>query len=319
MTRTRFEVVPPPMSKSNPSMQAPAPAPGGSASAIVGGLVVLALVAGASWAADQQLRRFLSALDEQLLGQASASLEHLLSLQREQLVSEVKVLADDNRIRSTVLAPKFDEGTVIDILDDLRKSSGATLLAVVDSAGKVTAVAGASGLRDVNLAASPAVKTGFDRPTSDIWTLPDQVQVVGVAPIRSGDQTPALLVKGLSLGRSQLSTVGKALGVTGALIIGERVAASSAEGPELDEGLRAAAKMVEGTEQVSSSGRGYLVRLARAGDGATSARLAWLVPHHHQFERARILSLLAWSPVPLCALLYLMLIVNARRRNGGIS
>jgi hypothetical protein len=81
----------------------------------------------------------------------------------------------------------------------------------------------------VNLGASPAVKTGFDRPTSDVWTLPDQVQVVGVAPIRSGDQTPALLVKGLSLGRSQLATVGQALGVTGALFIGERVAASSTD------------------------------------------------------------------------------------------
>jgi hypothetical protein len=56
--------------------------------------------------------------------------------------SEVTVLADDNRIRSTVLAPKFDEATVQDILEDLRKSSGATLLAVVDAAGKVIAVAG---------------------------------------------------------------------------------------------------------------------------------------------------------------------------------
>ena len=297
---------------------APAPAPS-SAGSVVAGLVVLGLVAGASWTADRQLRGFLSALDEQTLGQASASLEHLLALQREQLVSEVKVLADDNRIRSTVLASKFDEATVIDILDDLRKSSGATLLAVVDAAGKVTAVAGASGLRDVNLGASPAVKTGFDRPTSDVWTLPDQVQVVGVAPIRSGDQTPALLVKGLSLGRNQLATVGKALGVTGALIIGERVAASSAEGQELDEALRAAGRMGEGTEQVTAGGRSYLMRLARAGDGATAARLAWLVPHHHQFERARMLSLLTWSPVPLCALMLLMLIVNARRRNGGIS
>ena len=143
MTRTRFEVVPPPMSAS----PGPAPAPGGSAVTVMAGLVVLALVAGASWTADRQLRRLLSGLDEQLLGQASASLEHLLARQREQLVSEVKVLADDNRIRSTVLAPKFDEATVQDILEDLRKSSGATLLAVVDAAGKVTAVAGAAGLR----------------------------------------------------------------------------------------------------------------------------------------------------------------------------
>jgi len=315
MTRTRFEVVPPPMSAS----PGPAPAPGGSAVTVMAGLVVLALVAGASWTADRQLRRLLSGLDEQLLGQASASLEHLLARQREQLVSEVKVLADDNRIRSTVLAPKFDEATVQDILEDLRKSSGATLLAVVDAAGKVTAVAGAAGLREVNLGASPAVKTGFDRPTSDVWTLPDQVQVVGVAPIRSGDQTPALLVKGLSLEKNQLTTIDKALGVTDALFIGERIAASSADASELEEATRAAGKMVDGTAQLSAGGRNFLVMLARAGDGATAARLAWLVPYHHQFERARILLFLIWCPVPLAALMFLILIVNARRRNGGTT
>jgi hypothetical protein len=315
MTRTRFEVVPPPMSSSVVA-PVPAPAAGGALGGILAGFVVLGLVAGASWLGDRQLRRFLSELDEQLLGQAGASLEQLLARQRDQLVAEVKVLADDNRIRATVLAPKFDEATVQDILEDLRKSSGASLLAVVDSAGKVTAVAGATGLREVNLAASPAVKSGFDHPTSDVWTLPDQVQVVGVAPIRSGDQTPALLVKGLSLGRSQLATVGSSLGVTGALFIGERIAASGVDTHDLDEALRAAGRMAEGTELVSTGGRAQLVRVARTGEGATAARLAWLVPVHHQLERTRALLFLIWCPIPLCALMFLVLIVNARRRNG---
>jgi hypothetical protein len=281
------------------------------------GVVVLALVVGSSWVGDRQLRRFLSDLDEERLVQANASLEHLLARQRDQLVSEVKVLADDNRIRATVLAPKFDEATVQDILEDLRKSSGASLLAVVDAGGKVLAVAGAAGLREVNLGASPAVKSGFDRPTSDVWTLPDQVQVVGVAPIRSGDQTPALLVKGLALGKSQLVTVGKSLGVAGALFIADRVAASSTETQELDEALRAAGRMADGTELLSTGGRSHLVRLARTGDGATAARLAWLVPHHQQFENVRSLAFLVWCPVPLSALMFLVLIVNTRRRNGG--
>ena len=103
MTRTRFEVVPPPMS----TAAAPGPAAASGLAAIVAGFIVFALVAGASWMADRQLRRFLSELDEQLLGQASASLEQLLARQREQLVAEVKVLADDNRIRATVLAPVY--------------------------------------------------------------------------------------------------------------------------------------------------------------------------------------------------------------------
>jgi len=315
MTRTRFEVVPPPMS----SIGTPAPAAARGYGAATLGLFVLALIVGGAWSADRQLRRFLTDLDEQALGQADLSMEQLLARQRDQLVAEVKVLADDNRIRATVLAPKFDEATVQDILEDLRKSSGATLLAVVDAAGKVTAVAGAAGLREVNLGASPAVKKAFDNPASAVWTLPDQVQIVGLAPIRSGDQTPALLVKGLPLGQSQLATVGQSLGVVGALFIGEKVAARSTDAPGLDEAVGAAAHLADGTGSLSDGGRGHLVRLSRTGDGATAARLAWLVPRHHQFERARPLLLLIWCAVPLGALMFLILIVNARRRNGGSS
>ena len=39
--------------------------------------------------------------------------------------------------------------------------------------------------------------------------------------------------------------------------------------------------------------------------------------HHHQFERARALLFLIWCAVPLGALMFLVLIVNARRKNGG--
>ena len=314
MTRTRFEVVSPPA-----AMQPPRPAPGRSSSgAVLAGIVVLAALGAVSWTADQQVRRFLSSLDDDIVAQAARSLDQLLARQRDQLVSEVRVLADDNRIRATVLAPKFDEGTVQDVLEDIRKSSGATLLAVLDASGKVQAVAGAVGLKEVSLGASSAVKAAFERPTSDIWTLPDQVQVVGLAPIRSGDQTPALLVKGLSLGKSQLATVETALGVSGAVFIGERIAAQSAQTPQLDEAFRAAGQLADGTAQVNTGERSHIVRLARAGDGATAARIAWLVPQHHHAERARLLLLMVWCPVALGALMLLILIANARRTNGGM-
>jgi hypothetical protein len=314
MTRTRFEVVSPPAAMQPPQL-APRRSSGGG---VIAGIVVLAALGAVSWTADQQVRRFLSALDDDIVAQAARSLDQLLARQRDQLVSEVKVLADDNRIRATVLAPKFDEGTVQDVLEDIRKSSGATLLAVLDSSGKVQAVAGASGLKEISLGASSAVKAAFERPTSDVWTLPDQVQVVGLAPIRSGEQTPALLVKGLSLGKSQLATIETAMGVSGAVFIGERIAAQSTQTAELDEAFRVAGRLADGTAQVSSGDRNYVVRLARAGDGATAARIAWLVTQHHHAERARLLSLLVWCPVALGALMLLILIANARRTNGGM-
>jgi hypothetical protein len=296
---------------------APRPQPAGGAGAIATAVLLFLALGFASWLADGQLRRLLASLDDEALGQASRTLEELVNRQREQLVSEVKVLADDNRIRATVLAPKFDEATVQDVIEDLRKSSGATLLAVLDGSGKVQAVTGAVGLRQVDLSASAAVKAAFEHPTSDIWTLPDQVQVIGLAPIRSGAEVPALLVKGLPLAKGQLATVETALGVSGAVFIGDRIAASSSQSAELDEALRSAGRLADGSDELVIGGRGYRVKIGRAGEGATAARLAWLVPRHRAAERARLLLLLVWCPVPLGALLLLLLLVNSRRTNGG--
>jgi hypothetical protein len=295
----------------------PAPRPAGRAGAVATALLLCGALAGSAWLADGQLRQLYSKLDDEALGQASRTLEELVNRQREQLVSEVKVLADDNRIRATVLAPKFDEATVQDVIEDLRKSSGATLIAVLDASGKVQAVTGAVGLREVDLSGSTAVRAAFERPTSDVWTLPDQVQVIGLAPIRSGNETPALLVKGLPLAKSQLGTVETALGVSGAVFIGDRVAAASSNTAALDEALRGAARMADGSGELAVGGRVYRLTIGRAGEGATAARLAWLVAHPRPFDRARLLVLLIWSPVPLGALLLLLLLITSRRTNGG--
>ena len=312
MTRTRLEVIP-----SAPTSSVPEPAPSRSGAVAVAGLVVLATLGAGAWLADRQLKGFLSMLDDEALGQATRTLERLLDRQREQLAAEVTVLADDNRIRATVLAPTFDEATVQDVIEDLRKSSRATLLAVLDGNGKVQAVTGTGALREAELGASPAVKTAFSHPTSDLWTLPDQVQVIGLAPIRSGDQTPALLVKGLPLGKSQLATVEATLGVVGAVFIGDKLAASSSQSPDLDQAFGIAGRLADGTDRITTAHGSYLARVTRTGAAATAARVVWLVPYHHHLEAARRLTLLIWCPVALGALLFLLLIVNARRTNGG--
>ncbi|MES1208262.1 MAG: cache domain-containing protein [Pseudomonadota bacterium] len=311
-TRTRLEVVP-----ASEPVPAPPPRSAGRVVATAAAVLVFAAVGAAAWLGNAELERLLAAQDDEALAQASRTLEELVKRQREQLVSEVKVLADDNRIRATVLAPKFDQATVQDVLEDLRKSSGATLLAVLDAGGKVQAVTGAVSLREVDLSASTAVRAAFERPTSDIWTLPDQVQVIGLAPIRSGSDTPALLVKGLPLAKSQLATVETALGVAGAVFIGDRVAASSSSDAQHEEALRGAARLADGLNDLAAGGRPYRVKIGRAGEGATAARLAWVVPHRRPVDCARALTLLLWSSVPLAGLLLLIGLVNSRRTNGG--
>jgi len=310
--RTRLEVVTSPA-----PVPAAAPRPAGNGAAAAAAILLFATLGFGAWLGSEQLGRLLASQDDEALGQASRTLEELVNRQREQLVSEVKVLADDNRIRATVLAPKFDEATVQDVLEDLRKSSGASLLAVLDAKGKVQAVTGAMGLREVDLGASTAVRDAFEHPTSDIWTLPDQVQVIGLAPVRSGGETSALLVKGLPLAKGQLAAVENVLGVSGAIFIGDRVAAASSTDPQHQEAFRGAARLAEGIDDLAVAGGLYRVKIGRAGEGATAARLAWMVPRRRPIDRARTLTLLLWTPVPLGALFLLLALVTSRRTNGG--
>jgi hypothetical protein len=311
MSRPKFELVP---SSVAPAPVAPAPRRSG---AVVAALLVLGALGAVAYTGSRQLDVLLSSLDEETLGEAGRTLERLLERQKDQLAAEVAVLADDNRIRATVLAPQFDQATVQDTIDDLRKSSGATLLAVLDGNGKVQVVTGAGALREANLGASPTVKAAFSKPASDVWTLPDQVQVIGVAPIRSGDQTPALLVKGLPLGAGQLSTVASTLGVAGAVSIGDKLVATSGGGPEMDEAFRIASGQPDGTDRITTSRGNYLVRVTRTGPAATAARVAWLVPYHHHADKTRLLQLLVWAPLALGALLFLLLFATSQRTNGG--
>jgi hypothetical protein len=315
MNRPKFELVPPGVPAA-----AQGSAPPRRAGAVLAGLLVLGALGAAAFTASRQLDTLLSTLDEETLGEAGRSLERLLDRQKDQLAAEVTVLAEDNRIRATVLAPQFDQATVLDVIDDLRKSSGATLLAVLDGNGKVKVVSGAGSLREANLGASPTVKAAFAKSTSDVWTLPDQVQVIGLAPVRSGDQTPALLVKGLPLGASQLSTVATTLGVAGAVAIGDKLLATSAtpgSDPNLDEALKLASGLSDGIDRITTPRGSYLVKVTRTGPAATAARVAWLVPYHHHADKTALLRLLVWAPLALGALLFLLLLATSQRTHGG--
>src|SRR5438105_1213202 len=142
MTRSSFEVV-----RTNPEVTGAALGSAGFRTSIVAaGMTMVALVAAAG-VARSQINGFLSALDDEALTHATRALESMLKTEREHLAAEVAVLAEDIRIRATVLAPTFDPATVQDVVDDLRKASGATLLAVLDGNGRVKVVSGTGALR----------------------------------------------------------------------------------------------------------------------------------------------------------------------------
>jgi hypothetical protein len=287
--------------------------------ALVVGGVLLALAAAASWTSQRQIARFLSQLDADALQTAKRIFERSLAEQRGQVLSQVAVLADDTRIRSTVIMPNADEATIRDVLKDLMATSGAGLLAVLDVGGKVKAVTGIEGLRDIDLGSSAVVKAAVQKPAAYIWTFPQQVLAVGVAPIRSRDQVYAFLVMGFEAAREPLSAIKSTLGVSAAVLSGDKIVADSSDQPGQVEALRAAGAGEADRDLIVRGGdKSFTARLTRVTDSTASAKVAWVIPLHHQEERTYPLNLAIWTP-SLAAGLILALTLVVSRRDGKAS
>ena len=285
---------------------------------VAAGLFALALALAATWGLQRQVGSFQSALDSRALGQAALAFELAIEQQRAQLISQVAVLSADTRVRAPLMTPSFDEATVRDVLADLRATSGATMLAVMDVAGKVRAVSGVPALRDLDLGSSPLVKTARERPGADVWSLPDRALVVGVAPIRSAEQTTALLAMGFEIGPALLAGIQRTVGVDSALLIGDRVAASSTTDPGLLQAFQSAAGVPDQREELLPGGH-LIARVTRTGPSVAAAKVVWLVPYRHEMERAGYLALMTWLPVVLVAATFVLLFSLARRAASAVQ
>jgi hypothetical protein len=278
-------------------------------------LSLLGLVAGvvAGWVMTQQLDGYLDEVDGRVLGQASQVFARSVEQQRRYAQSVVSVLAEDTRIRAPALTPRFDENTVKDVLEDIKKSSGASMLAVLDAGGKVRAVAGAQTLRELDLGSSPVVKTAQERPSTVVWAFPERVLVVGVAPVRSADQVAALLVIGFEVGEQLFGAIQGAVGVAGALLIGDRVVASSDSSPAMMQAFRAARELEGDKEQVVRADKEYIARVSRTSDSAAAGKVVWMVPRYRETGRIAVLRFMNWTPAVLAALTFGLVLLLARR------
>jgi hypothetical protein len=267
----------------------------------------------ASWFATSAFGEALSRLDEQALRHAGVALERSLDVQRAQALSEIRLLADDNRVRATVITPRFDEATVRDVLDDLRKASGASVMAVLDVAGKVGAASGIESLKKESLGQTAAVKGAMDKATADVWSFPDRVLVIAVAPIISGNQVAALMMIGFELGAPALAAIEQASGVSAALVVADKVVVRGSTDGALASAFEAARAVAEGQSRVVDAGGRFLARVTKTSDSAAAARAVWLVPHHHQAGLFRTVPLAMWLPVLAVIAMLLLSIVWSRR------
>jgi hypothetical protein len=300
----------------------PAPRRGGGGRrwpALMGGAVLLALAVAASWTSQRQIDTFLTQLDVDALQTAKKIYDRSLEEQRAHVLSQVGVLAEDTRIRATVIMPNSDEATIRDVLKDLMATSGAGLMAVLDVNGKVKAVTGAEGLREIDLGSSSVVKAAVERPSAYIWTFPQQVLAVGVAPIRSHEQVYAFLVMGFEAAKPALSAIKGSVGVLGAVVIGDKVVASATDEPALAQAFRTgAAGEIDKDMLIDGGERRFFARVTRVNDSVAAAKVIWMIPQHSQSERISALRLAIWTP-SLAAGLILALTLVVSRRDGKAS
>lgn len=275
--------------------------------------VLLAVGAAVSWAGAGQLERLLTDLDVRALERAALLYERTVEQRRQETLAQARLLADDTRIRSTVVGPELDAATIDDVLADLAPPSGARVLAVLDGAGRVRAASGGGGLRGVDLGAAPLVRESFARATAGLWSLGPDVLMIGLAPIRSGESTVGLFLIGHALGDGTLSAVSRGAGVQGVVVIGDRVVAATTGTAGLAEAARAAVLGQDGEVRVVRTDRAYAVRVTGTGRSAGAARLVWLVPRHQHGPRALALQLLVWTPLALAALAAALAAPLARR------
>lgn len=287
--------------------------------ALLAGTALAAAAVGASFLSQRLVDRFLGQLDGDAIQTARKVFERTLEEQRAQVLSQVGVLAEDTRIRSTAMMANPDEATVRDVLKDLMATSGAGLMAVLDVNGKVRAVTGVEGLRDVDLGSSSVVKAAVQRPSAYIWTFPQQVLAVGVAPIRTQDQVNAFLVMGFEAAKASLGAIHGTLSVSGAVLLGDKLVASGTDDAAALEALAAAAAS-EGDKDlvVRGADQPFFARVNRVNESVASAKVAWVIPQHHDAQRIYPLKLAIWTPA-LAAALILALTMVVSRRDGKAS
>jgi hypothetical protein len=261
-------------------------------------LFVFALALLLSWAAQRRLDALLDRMDTRALDQAPRVLEQVLGEQRKQLRATVALLAEDARIRAMVLTPTFDRATVLDLLADLKATSGASVVGLLDAAGTVRAVVGAPEMDQLNLGSSSLVQGALEKPFAQAGVFANRVGVLSAAPVRLDKQVRALFLMGFALEGTVLEGIERDLGVSGAVFLGDTVVASVPSNAERGQLLRSAAELPAGTYRILDA---QLASSSRIADLATSSA-GWIVPRYRDAADASLTRALAWLPAVLVGL-----------------
>lgn len=285
---------------------------------IGGALFVFVLALFIAWATDRRAGTLLDRVDARTLDASAKVLDSLLDEQRKHLSSSIGLLAEDTRIRAMVLTPTFDRATAVDLLTDLKTTSGASVVAILDSDGTVRAVVGAPEMDQLNLGTSSLMQSALEKPSAQLWAFANEVGVLSATAVRLDNQVRALFMLGFQIDNALLAGIEQALGATGAVFIGDAIVASASNKPEVERALRAAAELAPGSYQVVDGD--YLASSSKLSDSAVAATVAWVVPLHRHADNVALTRALTWLPPALVGLvLALMIGLGSSRSRLGPS
>jgi hypothetical protein len=267
---------------------------------------VFALASWLSWESHQRLNGLLDRVDVRTLDASAKVLDQMVAQQSKRLASTAGVLAEDARIRAMVLTPTFDQATVVDLLTDLKATSGATVLAILDGAGKVRAVVGAPEMDQLDLGTSSLVRGAIEKSSAQLWAFANEVGVLSATPVLLDGQVRALFMMGFELDDAVFEDIQRALGTTGAIFVGDELVASATKDPEVTRALRSAAELQPGTYRVVTGG--FLAGSSLLSDSAVSAKVAWLVPLYRNATEMTLTRALSWAPAALVGLVLVLMI-----------
>jgi len=145
-----------------------------------------------------------------------------------------------------VVTPTFDQATALDLLTDLKATSGASVIALLDSGGKVLAVVGAPEMDQLDLGTSSLVQSALEKPSAQLWAFANKVGVLSATPVRLDRQVRALFMMGFEIEDALLADIQRAVGAAGAVFVGDGIVASASKDPEIERALRSAAELPPG-------------------------------------------------------------------------
>jgi hypothetical protein len=267
-------------------------------------LCVLVSASWTSWVLHRRLNMLFDSVDAGKLDASAKVLDQMIAQQRERLASMTGVLAEDARIRAMVLTPTFDQATVVDLLTDLKATSGATVLAILDGAGRVLAVVGAPEMDQLDLGTSSLVRNAKQKSSAQLWAFADEVGVLAATPVLLDGQVRALFMMGYELEDLVFEDIERGLGVTGSIFVGDGMVASATKDPGLARALRSAAELPPGSHHVIDGA--FLASSSALNDSAVAAKAAWLTPLYRNADEVRLTRLLSWLPAALVALAFVL-------------